>query len=344
MPLHEMFDRVMIRTRSASNLVKVAGTVVVVGFFALARMAADPIWPSGYPFILAFISVIASVTLFNQGMGFLATMLTALFAMYFYLPPDHSFAVEGKRNVLAVAVYCFTGILATLLIETLHQSLEKLRESERIRVALLKEFRHRTRNDLQSLVGMITLRARATHSPEAQLNLKAVADHAIAMSVIHNHLINATPGDGQEAVIEARRFILGLCKDIERAHRNRGGFPISVVAESISYQINTERAVQVGLIISEVVGTALKYSFPDSRAGHVRVNLERTNGEFALRIEDNGVGINLLSEERDGGLLSGRLLKALAAQLRGHLTRHEVNEGGTSLEVRFPVLAPTIIP
>jgi two-component sensor histidine kinase len=65
------------------------------------------------------------------------------------------------------------------VIETLHRALEELRRanaelarSERARALLLHEFRHRTRNDLGSLVGLLHLRARLAPSEAVREGLR----------------------------------------------------------------------------------------------------------------------------------------------------------------------------
>ena len=72
----------------------------------------------------------------------------------------------------------------------------ELARSEEQRRLLLNEFRHRTRNDLQSLAALLLLRARAAPSPAAADGLREAAEHARALARVHAWLAH---GDAPRA-------------------------------------------------------------------------------------------------------------------------------------------------
>jgi two-component sensor histidine kinase len=104
--------------------------------------------------------------------------------------------------------------------------------------------------------------------------------------------------------------------------------------------------VQLGLVLNETVTNALKYAFPEGRAGTVRVRFVREGEDFVLTVADDGIGLPQEGDvterrPRRGSGLGTRLLSALAAQLRGTFTRRPGENGvGTVAELRFPVKAP----
>lgn len=79
------------------------------------------------------------------------------------------------------------------------------------------------------------------------------------------------------------------------------------------------RAVPVGLITNELVTNALKYAFPDDRAGTVCIRFWREGEEFVLAVEDDGIGLPDTDAAPKGTGLGRRLIRALAAQLGGRL-------------------------
>jgi two-component sensor histidine kinase len=127
---------------------------------------------------------------------------------------------------------------------------------------------------------------------------------------------------------------------------------VALVAEAEAHPLDSERAVQLGLTLNEAVTNALKYAFPEERAGTVRVRFAREGGEFVLTVADDGIGLPREGEvaggavpprrlASSGGGLGTRLLGALAAQLRGSFKRLPGEGGvGTVAELRFPVQAP----
>lgn len=244
-----------------------------------------------------------------------------------------------------------------LVVETLHntvarlqQTVAELRRSEQVRALLLREFRHRIRNDLGALVGLLTLRARTAPSAAAREGLLDAAGHAMALARVHGRLALAEEGfdAGGQAAVDTREFVAGLCADIEAAQFGEGLRPVALVVEAEAHPLAADRAVPLGLVLNETVTNALKYAFPEERPGTVRVRFAREGAEFSLTVIDDGIG---LPQEGDldrappgplprGSGLGTRLLRALAAQLRGTFTRRP-GEGrvGTCAELRFPAAA-----
>ncbi|WP_052389738.1 DUF4118 domain-containing protein [Belnapia moabensis] len=353
-------------TRRWPTWARYAAAAAIVAAAFLLRRAADPILPQGYPYLLAFVAVLLSAALFDHATGLLATGLSAALAAYFYLPPVGSLAVQNQGDIVGLGLFGAVGAVISLIVETLHRALAdrqralddlarsnvELRRSEERRGLLLREFRHRTRNDLHSLVGLLRLRARAAPSDAAREGLREAAEHAMALARVHTHLAGtdgAGGADEEAAVVNTRRFIEGLCADIIAAQMGDGLRPVALVTEAEAHTLDTERAVQLGLVVNEAVTNALKYAFPEDRAGTVRVCFAREAEEFVLTVADDGIGLPAEGEllgappgtPPHGSGLGTRLLRALAAQLRGTFSRHPGECGrGTVAGLRFRAAPP----
>ena len=349
------------RTRRWPPWARYGTTVAIVVAIFLLRRAADPILPQGYPFLLATVAILLSAALFDHASGVLATALSGALATYFYLAPVGSLAVQNQGDVVGLGLFAAVGAVISLTVETLHRALADLqrarddlarsnadlRRSEERHGLLLREFRHRTRNDLHSLVGLLRLRARAAPSEAAREGLREAAEHAMALARAHTRLSATDADDG--ASVDTRDFVLGLCTDLDAAVAGEGLRAVALVADAEAHILDSERAVQLGLVLNEVVTNALKYAFPEDRAGAVRVRFAREGDEFVLMVADDGIG---LPPEGDlvgappappayGSGLGTRLLRALATQLRGSFSRHPGEGGqGTVAELRFPYVPP----
>jgi two-component sensor histidine kinase len=308
----------------------------------MLRSALDPILPDRYPYLLSFAGILLCASLFNRGSGLLATGLSAAFAAYFYLPPIHSFEIEELPDLVGLALFAAVGAVMSLSIEALHKALADaqqahagLARSERARSLLLQEFRHRTRNDLTSLVGLLLLRARSVPSDAARAGLREAAEHAMALARVHTRLAPKVGlGEDGAASVDTREFIAGLCTDLETE----------------AHTLDAERAVHLGLVLNETITNSLKYAFPEDRAGAIRVCFRREGDQFVLTMADDGVGLPPEGDMDGGALprhgtgLGTRLLRALAAQLRGSFTRRLGGcSTGTVAELRFPVETPGLL-
>ena len=303
-------------------------------------------------------------SLFDHGSGFFATALSALFAALFFLPSAGAPSAEAPQDVLALLLFAAVGASIAVVVEVLHSALlrerrarAELARSEEQRRLLLNEFRHRTRNDLQSLSALLLLRARAAPSPAAADGLREAAEHARALARVHAWLAHGdaprADGAGDPAHVDTKEFVEGFCRDLDRAWSGGELRPVALIAEAESHSLDTERAVHLGLVLNELVTNALKYAFPDNAAGTVRVVFVREGRSFLLSVADDGVGLPAddppaaaaaaAARTRPLGTgLGTRLLQGLAAQLRGTLSRRSGADGrgGTLAELRFPVAEP----
>lgn len=360
-------NTVISHTRRWPTWARYTATAAIVGIVFLLRRAADPILPQGYPYLLAFGAILLSAALFDHLSGLLATTLSGLLAAWFYLPPVDSLAVENQGDMVGLGLFAVTGVVISLTVEALHRALADrqqalddlarsnadLARSEERHGLLLREFRHRTRNDLHSLVGLLRLRARAAPSDAAREGLREAAEHAMALARVHTHLAEGSgTGDGDASEIAAansQRFIEGLCADIEAALVGDGLRPVKLEVEAEPHILDSERAVPLGLVLNEAVTNALKYAFPEERAGTVWVRFAREGEEFVLTVSDDGIGLPAEGElpgappahPPHGSGLGTRLLRALAAQLRGSFTRYPAgHDRGTVAVLRFPATTP----
>jgi two-component sensor histidine kinase len=354
----------IVRTRALPVWAKYLATCGVVAAVLPLSLALESAVPPGYSLLPFFFAVLVAGNVFDNGLGFVATAASALLASWFLMQPAGAAFVEASRDRAGLLLFVAVGGAIAFVVEALHRALVRERRarsdlvrSEGQRRLLLNEFRHRTRNDLQSLSALLLLRARAAPSPAAADGLREAAEHARALARVHAWLAHGHPrnaGADDPARVDTKDFIEGLCRDLERAQSGGELRPVALIAQAESHILDAERAVHLGLVLNELVTNALKYAFPDNGAGTVRVRFACEGESFALSVSDDGVGMSAdeappAAPRASGGKqqrplgtgLGTRLLQGLAAQLRGTLSRHRGENGaGTLAELRFPVVEP----
>jgi two-component sensor histidine kinase len=348
LPLSAFVHFAAARTRRLPEPLRYAiAAAGIIGTF-LARRELDETWTQTFPLISYSASALAAALMLGVGPGLLSLYAGCALAAWFYFPPTGSLAIANTGHAWGLAIYATVGTAQAFVLETLVNAIEHLtaserglKESERHRTLLLHEFRHRTRNDLQGLTGLLLLRARSAKAGDDPAEaLREAAGHALALARVHSRLVAADLGDMAGAVIDTREFVHGLAEDIMRAGSGNGLRPVALHVTVESHSLPAERAVPLGLVLNECITNSLKYAFGIEEVGTLRVEFYREADDFVLTIADDGAG---LSGAADG--LGTRLLRALAAQLRGRFARTPATiEGSGTLNVmRFAVASPGFV-
>ena len=187
---------------------------------------------------------------------------------------------------------------------------ESLRLSNARLEALLAEVNHRVANSLQLVSAMVRLQAGALADPGARAALEDTQRRISAIAQVHRRLY--TGGDVEQ--VDMREYLGTLVDELgltwSTAERPRA---LRLVADPI--RLPTDRAVSLGVIVTELVSNACKYAYP-AGSGEVRVALHRVGDDvFMLAVEDDGVGMS-------GGISPGgtgvgtKLIRAMAQSLQ----------------------------
>jgi two-component sensor histidine kinase len=97
-------------------------------------------------------------------------------------------------------------------------------------------------------------------------------------------------------------------------------------------ELSSDRAVSVGMIVTELVTNAIKYAYRDRPAGRIAVSLKRLSGDRAiLVVEDDGNGIPEKVTPQGTGLVT-RIVTAMAAAI-GDGLKIVPKSQGTRIEV-----------
>lgn len=208
-----------------------------------------------------------------------------------------------------------------------------LKEADQQKQVLLYDINHRIKNHLQSIVGLMSVASRrARDLGEAQVALSAAGRRLAVLGQVYNRL---QVNDGRP-VVDTRSFIDELCADLRATLADTRPIRFEVTAVALEFESN--RAVTLGLVVNELVQNALKYAFPDGRAGAITVDLARDGDMLVLTVADDGIGM-VDDAEPAGTGMGQRLIAALVQQLGGSLDRGK--PPGTTVTIRFPLRSGT---
>ncbi len=197
------------------------------------------------------------------------------------------------------------------------------------RALLLREVNHRVGNSLQLITALLHIQANASSHQEVKRALSNVTSRVMAVAQVHRSLYTS-PNVKTVAVDE---YLKALVEDLKLSAESDERAQISIVAEPI--EIDPDRVVAIGVIVSELVINALKYAYPDGK-GPIRVALAKKSSQSAMiSVEDEGVGYQGSVPARATGL-GQKIIKAMADKLKASIT-HDALHRGTRIEIVFPI-------
>lgn len=205
----------------------------------------------------------------------------------------------------------FEQVRARALLEQEKASAEAdLRASNARLEALLGEVNHRVANSLQLVSAMVRLQATALTDPSAREALEDTQRRIQAIAQVHRRLYTSNDVES----VDMQEYLGALVDELADTWSTEA-LPraLSLAAEPI--RLPTDRAVSLGVIVTELVTNACKYAYPNS-GGEVRVALRRIDDDvFLLAVEDDGCGIPEDAVPRGTGL-GTKLIRAMAQSLQ----------------------------
>lgn len=191
---------------------------------------------------------------------------------------------------------------------------------------LLAEVNHRVANSLALVAALIRLQVSSSKNQDVKDALAETQARITAIAGMHRSLY--TSDDVRQ--VEMDKYLGTLVREVQSTVSDHQGPSIRLEAEPVS--LTSDRAVSVGMIVTELLTNALKYAYPAGTEGEVRVLLTRQDeGSALLAVEDDGVGWREGDQPKGTGLGS-RIVKSMASTL-GSTIHYVPGISGTRAEL-----------
>ncbi|MCO6392156.1 response regulator [Aliihoeflea aestuarii] len=231
-----------------------------------------------------------------------------------------------------------------LLSSAIDQSLEKARlhrEKQRaeqeVRDArdraeiLLTEVNHRVANSLALVAALVRMQISAIAEPKAKDALAETQARISAIAGLHRRLY--TSEDVRTVDLDA--YISTLINELDTSMK-AAGHASRIRTDLDALIVPTDKAISIGMIVTELVTNAYKYAYPGNAEGEVRIFIRREgDGSAVLRVEDDGIGWNGEGKPQGTGL-GTRIVKAMATSLNTSIV-YGNGVGGTRLTMDLPI-------
>jgi two-component sensor histidine kinase/CheY-like chemotaxis protein len=234
------------------------------------------------------------------------------------------------------------GVFLDLLARAVEQALEA-RELRRARETaeaemraareraemLLSEVNHRVANSLQLVGSMVAMQQRGVTDPAARAALGETQGRIAAIAQIHRRLYTSA----DVTSVEMEPYLAGLAAELEAA-MSASGRAHRLVLDVAGVRVPTDRAVSIGVVVTELVTNAYKYAYDEGVSGEIRVRLSEAGSEIELAVEDDGRGMGEDDPAKGSGL-GMRVVRAMLESLRATVVVDPAHVG-TRVVIRIP--------
>jgi PAS domain S-box-containing protein len=161
-----------------------------------------------------------------------------------------------------------------------------VRQALREKEILLKELFHRTRNNMQVIIALLSIAGGTAKNATVSRIVQDMSDRILSMSLVHKKLYESQ----DLSQIDLKEYAEELLHVLfEGELEKRRGIVIALGAEPMTLVI--DRAVPFGLVLHELVLNSLRHAFPDRGVGRIAVHIARNGeGSIELVVSDDGVG------------------------------------------------------
>lgn len=233
-----------------------------------------------------------------------------------------AFGAEDSRLIAILATQASVAINNSRLFDQVQLDLD-------VKTALLQEINHRVRNNLASIVGLLSMELMRPEPRPAKTVLMNSINRVKSIGQVHTMLSEDSFGavDFQSIAEAIVGFVTASWASGRRVQVDVLGDPVV---------LDPKRASSLALVVNELITNSLKYAFPEQDDARVEISSQIRDGEVNVVVRDNGVGLPEDFNSERAGSLGMRIVRNLVrTDLKGRFAIE--NDGGAVASIVFPV-------
>lgn len=227
--------------------------------------------------------------------------------------------VENVANILAVnienMVYKKQMEKANRILQ--QEVAERKKVEDRIKALLrekellLKEVHHRIKNNMSSMMSLLSLQSNALKNPESVAALREARDRMRSMAVLYDKLYRSE----NLREMSLKDYLPLLVDEIVGVFPNRDLVKVGNKVDDI--MLGVKVLSPLGIIVNELITNAMKHAFTGRESGSINVSASAKDGRVTLIVEDDGNGIPESVDIANASGFGLQLVDMLTTQIDG---------------------------
>ena len=253
----------------------------------------------------------------------------------YFLPGSDISEKEIKQREVIVSSYnlCYTTVPIyqnSIKLAIIIEDVTALREQEKrvgTQTIAIREQRHRIKNSLIMLSGMLNFKEKYADELDARSVLRDTAGRLNALAATLEEIIHVSDKSASlKYVLEKVRANV-LQSSISTVQ------PISIKIVADNIQISSAYASPIALVVNELLQNAMKHAFPAGRNGSVTITAEKGILSTKISVVDDGVGFDPEQEKKNGTGLD--IVKTIVKEKLNGEFAIESSQNGTAVTFDF---------
>jgi len=187
---------------------------------------------------------------------------------------------------------------------------------------LFKEVHHRTKNNMQVIMGLLETQSFKIDDPQYKKMFQAHVERIKAMGLVHENLYK---NETYEKV-DMYRYLGELSDSLQKFTSH------TIITEIDPIFLDMTTSMSLGLIFNEAVSNAIEHAY-GAGSNYIDVSLKCNKGKCMLRIKDYGQGFNV---DKAYHTLGMTLIDDLSASLP-HGKMEIKGDEGTEIKIYFTI-------
>jgi len=197
---------------------------------------------------------------------------------------------------------------------------EQLNASFKRNKLLFKEVHHRTKNNMQVMMGLLETQSFRVGDPKYKKMFAAHVDRIKAMSFVHENLYQGASFEE----VDMHTYLTKILDNLQKITQH------TIITDIDYMTLGVNDSINLGLIVNEAVSNAMEHAYSVGN-GKIDVLLKFLGRCCVLSVKDDGVGLNPEKEYQSLGMT---LIEDLSASLPGGKLEIKV-ENGTHIQIYF---------
>lgn len=246
--------------------------------------------------------------------------------------------IESKnQQMLLIGISLAIIIIASILLyiqnmrinsrnKIINKQLVELSKTVEQKQILLSELQHRVKNNLQHVISILEIQKESVSFENIDELIRGNQNRIHSMALLHKKL-NVTENVND---INLQNYISELSELVKESYNNHKQ-NISLLIKCEIDKMSIDRALPIGLIITELLSNSIKHAFNNQSIGIIKIEIAENEKGNQINYSDNGIGFDFYKDSEKG--LGQEIIKGLIDQLNG--TVETKSENGFELKINF---------